>query len=309
MKSIATILAVGYNQPPPGYYPPPMEPAYAPPPPQQYYPQPYAPAPAYPPRRPMKPIGPYLGPMVLAIVGMVLLIIALSTPWYGITSTTKSDYDGDTSTSTTNVDVSFGGMEAHSKGSTDSITWSEYKDLYGGRSNLPNLYTGIQALIIIAMIMMILALVAVILHWAGYVPGLANRTSIFLVVGLILGIVAIVLFAGAHAPAYKADIKDTSGKGPWDSFIGSDTHKDESEYYSYSTSTSWQPSFGWILVIVFVVIAGIAIGLMRRLPPVQSRAPMGYGAAYPPAGPSYGPPPEPPAYNPPPGYNQPPPPY
>lgn len=290
--NLGTVLSVGYYQPPPAYQPPPPAP-YAPPP-QAYY---------TPPPRRMKPFQPYTAVMVLSLIGMILLIISLMTVWYTWSSTTTEDGRS----TTTTMELSFGGGTYSGSDGTKTYSWNEYKNSYGGKSNLPTLYSAVEALLIIALIMAILGFVWVFVHWAGAgSPGVQKALSIFLLVGFILCIVGFLIFTVAQPSAYKADISTTTiiGKGPWESFIGSDSRTTPNYEDGTTTySSSWYPNIGWGMALVAAIFLIIAFVKARRLPmpvpayqqpyPAQPAPGPGY-IEQPPQQPGYAPPPMPP---------------
>jgi len=312
--SINAVMSIGYGQPPGGYVPPQGPPIYAPPP-QPGYPPAYPPQRYYAlPHRPAKPLKSILPLLLVTLISMVLIVVALATPWYTASSKTTGEGSGEFKT-----DFSFGGTysEAKYSGRTETITqsWEKYTDDYkkghdGKSPALPGVYTVAMAMGIIALVMALVAFIMIIVDWVGKSPTkLTKMLPIFILIGAVVGFVAIGYFAAAHPGALKSDNSSTStDPGPDKSFIGSDSRS--------NTTHVWGPGTGWILELfgAILLIIGTVLPYIKkpRQQPAQYPGRVGpYQAAPAPMyqqapQPGYAPPPAPPGYMPPPSPPQPP---
>ena len=319
---VTTFMALGYGQPPGGYAPPQGPPTYGPPaqpgyaqpqyapPPQPAYPPAYPPQQNYPqPFRPTKPLKAILPPLLITLVAMILLVVALATPWYTVSSKSTGETSGEYK-----MDLSFGGTNTETKYSgqtmTQTTSWDKYTDDYkkghdGKSPSLPGVYMAAMALGIIAFVLALVSFILIIVDWVGKLPqNLAKLLPIFILVGAVMGFVAIGYFAAAHTGAITAEMSSSSSDpGPHNSFIGSDTRN--------NSTYSWGPGIGWILEIVgaILLIIGFVLPFINKPRPKPAQYP-GQPGQYQAAPPQmyqqapqqgYAPPPGPPGYMPPPG--------
>jgi hypothetical protein len=255
---------------------------------------------------------------------MVLIIAALATPWYGIYLKSSSG-EG-------KAEYSFGEIRSEGKysGSTYTVTtsWSKYTDDYKKIKNkdpaLPMIYLAAEIFTILAMVMAILGFIVVMLRWLDRGPArLLNSLGVLLLVGAIMGFVAIGVFAGAHTWAMKQDVTSSpTDWGPDHTLIG--THSQNNTDYTWTVTTGW-----FLALIASIIMVIVFVMARKKLQPAATGASFqpapnapglyGYYAQPPPQdqmpGPAYPPPPGPqmpPGYAPPqyppqqPGYGQPP---
>jgi magnesium-transporting ATPase (P-type) len=292
---ISAILSLGYGQPPGGYYPQQGPDAYYQPPAQAYYP-PYPPAYAPAPYRPpFKPIRPFLSMIIISLIAMIFMIASLATPWYGYYSK-SSDYES-------KAEMSFWDVRSESKSHGSSYsqteTWSKYSDDYRQYSHkdpkLPWLYLAVEILMIFGVVMSVLAFVAVVLRWLERGPArLLNNAGLYLILGVIIGIVSMSVFAATHSWAINDDSPSSSDWGPQKSLIG--MHSEN------GVDSSWTVTTGWFLAIIAsIMMMWVFLKMRQKIPPLPS-PPVGYVAQPAPVSLGYyqiPPPPQPPGYYPP----------
>jgi len=326
-RKLSTVLALGYGQPPGGYAPPGQQPQYAPPPAPPMY-APPGPQPQYAPPPQQVHISIKLDrsvilPLIVVIVAMVFFIVACVTPWYTVnskssggaegysyTSEYTSQMDSQGMTSTGKSTSSFGGTSSHS----ETRSWANYTENYKDRNNgaspkLPSLYTADLALSVAALVLAILAMVLLLMKKSQ------KLLAVILVVGGVLGIVAIAILAGLQ-PGYIRDdshYTDIPKDGPASSFMGTNNTGSG----GFTQNYSWGPGIGWYMALVGSIMMFVAVAILfLRKPKQQPVYPQPYPAPaqpyqQPPAGygpPGYQPPPQPPmqqGYAPPPFQQQP----
>jgi hypothetical protein len=259
--------------------------------------------------------------LLVTLISMILLVVALATPWYTVSSKSSGEVSGEYK-----IDFSFGGTYSEAKYSgqtmTQTTSWDKYTDDYkkahdGKSPSTPGVYMVAMALGVIAFVLALISFILIIVDWLGKLPpNLTKLLPIFILIGAVMGFVAIGYFAGVHAGALKSDsFAVSSDAGPDKSFIGSDSRN--------NSTLSWGPGIGWILEIVgaILLIMGMVIPFIKKPrqqpapypgqpgpyqaapPPMYQQAPQpGYAPPPgPPQQPGYAPPPGPPGYMPPPG--------
>jgi LPXTG cell wall anchor motif len=207
-----------------------------------------------------------LGPPFLILIGAVLLIVALVTPWYSIAisvhggdvSPNTQDayfYPGLPSTSGTVREVCSGSQASQCSSQT---SYEDYGDYPQTGSVAEDVYILLIAGIALAVVAVILGLLA---------PGNRRRANLALVIALlalVIGAAASGFFAGALPGAIGNDMHYHSGNGPWSTFFGSNTSTTGNRTNITGTIT-WGPSTGWFLSIgASVVLLGGLVLLARH---------------------------------------------
>ena len=216
--------------------------------------------------------GRILGAIII-LVGAVLLIAALFTPWYeiqlkessgGVSVTgTYHTYPGLPSTNgTVQTTYSCSGLPSGASCPATNTTSYSKADL---NSTGQLAETGYFLLIG----GFILGLIGAILGFASGRRGRRGGGAIALgVVAMILAVAAFGLFAVMLPAAIGNDSPDHQGfNGPWSSFMGSGN----SSYFGLPGGTAtWGPGIGWYLAIgafVVLLVGVIVLGLSRKDPP------------------------------------------
>jgi len=250
-------------------------------------------------------------PLVVVLVAMVFFIVAAVMPWYTVSSKGSGSYGGYSISTEQTTDMDSQGMSTLSK-TTNSITgttsktekksWAQYTEDYK-KSNkdvapkVPTLYTTNLALTAVALVLAIVAMVLLLLKRSP------KLLAIILVIGGVMGIVAIAVMAGLHPQYIRDDSHATSipDDGPGNGFMGSNT----TNVAGFSSNYSWGPGIGWYMALVGSIVMFVAAALLfLRKPKQQPAYPAPYAAPapaqpyqQPPAGygpPGYQPPPAPP---------------
>jgi len=231
--------------------------------PAPYPPQPQVQAPYYyAPRRPV-PWRPIVA-TVLAIVGLVVLLISLASPWYVLKMDmtmdsgyeisgsyhidSKSDFWGTSAT----VSMNMMGMNMSA---TCSTSWDS--DQMKNTTATKGVFKTTQALDALAGVTTMLLLVGSILIIVR--PGLKQIAVIFGLVAVIMCLLGPIYFAASLPAAQKSDQDKamsvagipglgnlTGSDGPWNSFYGSSTPANTSGT-GVDMKMSWGPDSGWYL--------------------------------------------------------------
>lgn len=203
---------------------------------------------------------------VLVLVGMILLIAALFTPWYnykvssGGISESSNWYLGTPSQNGTVQYSCSGGISCPSQ--------TSYKD--DGLNNTGDLSQTTYLLVIGGVA---LGLLGAILGFAGrgnskrLMPALALT-----VIALLLAVAAVGVYAGGLPGAASKDSPGHQGSGPWSTFFGSTTNSTG----GVSLSTTWGPTTGWYLAIgafVLFLIGLMVLAMARKEPSPEPMAP------------------------------------
>jgi len=221
---------------------------------------------------------------IIVLIGAILLIAALLTPWYAFKSSyaggseTQNSYPGMPSTNGT-IQYTCSNLP---RGATCPPQTS-YSSIVPKETNVGNIAeTGFFLLI-----------VGIILGFLATIFGLMSRGNArrstpalaFGIIALLLALLTPVLFAAALPGAISSDISTTyrppNTSGPWSSFIGSSSYTNP---LVGPVSLNWGPAIGWYLAFVAFVILLIGVILLflyRKDPaepaPVAVPAPTGTG--------------------------------
>jgi hypothetical protein len=207
---------------------------------------------------------------VMIVIGAILLITALITPWYAFKtsfyggSTTQSFYPGMPSTNGT-IQYSCSDTPACS-------SQTSYNE-----ARLNNTGTIAETGFFLLTGAIVLGVVAALFGFAS--RGNTRRVRpglVFAVLTLLLAIVAPVLFAVALPGAISNDssnfYRPANTNGPWSSFIGSSSAGSRLG----TISLDWGPAIGWYLSIaafVVVLVGLIVLFLNRKETPEPTPAP------------------------------------
>jgi len=209
----------------------------------------------------------------LVLVGSVLLIATLFSPWYTYTAGVSSVMVGHGSTTFNSYPgwpTENGTIRCSSSG-FENCPYSE-TSYQGAQEN----NTGT-----IAVVGYILLILGFVFGFLGAVLGLASRRDDrrarpALVLGIIAVLVAIlvpVLFWGALPGALSKDIpvsERTTSSGPWSSFYGS---SNSTPFAGVTVNLSWGPAIGWylsFLAFAVLLVGVVLLYLNRRDPPESS---------------------------------------
>jgi hypothetical protein len=163
--------------------------------------------------------------------------------------------DSQGSTTHTSSSSSFGGNSSK----TESRSWANYTEQYkqhydNASPKVPMLYTTNFALSLVAMVLAILAMVLLVLKRSP------KLLAVMLVIGGVLGIVAIGMMAGLHPQYVRDDSHATSipSDGPGHSFMGTNSTSSGGVGYNYS----WGPGIGWYMSLVGSILMFISAALV-----------------------------------------------
>lgn len=209
---------------------------------------------------------------IIILVGAVLLIAALFTPWYSIElkqsspgvsiSGTYHTYPGLPSTNgTVQTSYSCSGLPPGYPCPSGNTTSYQGADL-----NTTGLLAETGFFLLIGGFVLGL-LGAIIGFTSGRTSRRAGPALGLAVVAMILAVLAFSLFAVLLPLAIGDDTPDHQGSGPWSSFIGSGN----ATYYGLPEgSANWGPAIGWYLTIgafVVLLVGVIVLAISRREPP------------------------------------------
>jgi hypothetical protein len=210
----------------------------------------------------------------LAVIGMVLFLMAMGSPWYKVSSESSGEIRGwDTSSITFDGTSTIGIYNMEPFAMIGSQTWSQYIDHYkvehAGRSpSLPTVYAITRILAIIAIVLAIIAVVLVIIGRFGKIPAKMTRmlTAIMLL-GAVVGFVAIGYFAVAHPIALQSDYPESANTpGPVRSFAGNASGD--------VSRSSWGPDIGWMMELVgAILLSAAAVLRLRKGKPLHQEVP------------------------------------
>jgi hypothetical protein len=220
--------------------------------------------------------------IVFAILSIIMMSIALVTPWYEISTEVDSGWEHTRSITT----YYFDGVESD----LEKVSWDDdqLKDL----DAIKGVYSTTQIMVILGLVFGILLLVGAIIAMVGKGNKLA---IIFGLLAFIFCLFAPIIFAGMHPGAWKSDWEDLDweleGPGPWDSFMDEDTLEDPG-YGVREIKTTWGPSTGWYLAFMGIIFAMLGFLLALGLLKAQSKSLATQQAQ--PHAPGYGQQPQPP---------------
>ncbi|HYA70542.1 MAG TPA: hypothetical protein VEH28_04145 [Thermoplasmata archaeon] len=204
---------------------------------------------------------------IVVLIGAILLIVAAFIPWYAWSQ--KATIEGASITGTYNF---YPGLP--SSNGTIQTTYS-CSGLPSGfpcpsgtstsYNNLPANNTGqiAESGFFILIVGFILGFIGAIMGlMSGGNPRRAAPAIALALIAMILGIVAVGMFAGLLPGAVAKDTPGHTGSGPWSTFFGSGN----TTYHGIPASSNWGPAIGWYLTIgAFVVLLiGLLILLMAR---------------------------------------------
>lgn len=217
------------------------------------------------------------------LVGAILMIVALFTPWYmeqisdsGRTITLNS-YPGMPSTNGT-IQYSCSGLPSGYQCPSQTSYSADHLNNTGTIAE-----TGYYLIIL----GFIFGLIGAILGFAsGNKPGRARSGMTMAIVAMVVAIAAVGMFAVALPTAIGQDTPNHTGTGPWSSFYGSGN---ASSYGLPGGTLSWGPATGWYLAIgafVLFLVGMIILARARREPPEPAAtAPAAAAPAAPPPAP------------------------
>ena len=227
---------------------------------------------------------------IIVLVGAILLIAALFTPWYAF----KTSYAGasETQNSYPGIPSTNGTIQYTCSSLPTGVTCppqTSYSSIVPKETNVGNIAETGFFLLIVGIILGFLATIFGVMS-----RGNARRSTPALALGIIallLAIITPVLFAAALPGAISSDISTTyrppNTSGPWSSFIGSSSYTSP---VVGSVSLDWGPGVGWYLAIVAFVILLVGVILLflyRKDPaepaPVAAPAPTGTSTTTPPS--------------------------
>jgi hypothetical protein len=208
---------------------------------------------------------------VIILVGAVLLIAAVFTPWYaeqfsgsGVT-VTQNAYPGLPSSNGT-IQYTCSGLPS----GVSCLSQTSYNTYTA--NNTGNIAEAVY----------FMAIAGFILGFIGAIIGLMSRSNprrtapamALAVVAMILAVAAVGVFAVALPGAIGSDSPNHSGTGPWSSFFGSTN----TGRFDIQGTLTWGPGVGWYLAIgAFVLLlVGVILALRFRrdpLPPVPATTP------------------------------------
>lgn len=241
----------------------------------------------------------------LAIVGGIVLLVAIALPWYAITasgseslgalggsysiSTTENDLPGSSYT----VTASCSGSSTYCSAVSAISETKTYSS--SNATNTGNLYGAIEGLLIGGGILAILGAILAFVG-TGTRSKLMTPALILVVLGLVLGFAAAGYLAADSVSAYKADSHGlpSNGTGPFASFSGSCSEGTSGCFGGFggggNGTATWGPTTGWYLAWVGGVILLISVVLIWRGRSAMgsaapSPAPMATDASTPPEAP------------------------
>jgi len=201
--------------------------------------------------------------MLVVLIGVVLLIVSLFTPWY----TTEASGDGITASMnfypglpTTNGTIQYvcSGTGVPCPSST---SYSDY-----GINNTGRVAETGYFLIIAGIVFGLLAVILALLGRRK--PGRGRAAVAVTIIAVILAIAAPGAFAVELPHAISQDYPGATGTGPWSSFFGSNSTTES----GFTLTSTWGPAIGWYLSIgAFVVLwVGVILLLRQRKEPVET---------------------------------------
>lgn len=219
---------------------------------------------------------------IIVLIGAILLIAALFTPWYAF----KTSFAGgsETQNSYPGMPGTNGTIQYTCSSLPTGVTCpsqTSYSSIVPKETNVGNLAESGFFLLIVGIILGFLATIFGLMSRGNFrrsTPALA-----FGIIALLLAIIAPVLFAAALPGAVSSDISSAyrppNTSGPWSSFIGSSSYTNP---LIGPVSLNWGPAIGWYLAIVafvFLLIGVVLLFLYRKDPaepaPVAAPAPTG----------------------------------
>lgn len=206
----------------------------------------------------------------LILVGAILLIVALLTPWYSLQ--TSASGASETINFYPGLPGSNGTIQYSCSGGVHCPSQTSY-------SNLPANNTGMlaEAGFFILIVGGILGIVAAALGIASAGrPKWGTPVVALAVVALLLAIIAPSLYAAALPSAASKDSPGHSGLGPWSSFMGTNSSTRD----GFTLTMTWGPAIGWYLSFAaFVVLVAGAVLFVRWRRDVASTSTASPGAS------------------------------
>jgi len=194
---------------------------------------------------------------VIILVGAVLLIAALFTPWY------TYEISGHGVSETANLYLGIPSTSGTVQYSCSGVPFCQSQTSYS-QANLNNTGTIAEAAFFLLIGGLVLGIIAAVLGVASQRSSRRAAPAVMLaVVALILVIAAPGLFAAVLPGAFG---NDTPGghpaNGPWNSFFGSSS----TTFFDVTATTTWGPAIGWYLSIVAFVLLLVGAILLARSP-------------------------------------------
>lgn len=202
---------------------------------------------------------------ILLLVGAVLLVAVLVTPWYSYAASVRGLPGGGTRNETTTY---YPGLPSTS----GTIRYSCGGSGFEGSRPCPvqNAYSneGLNNVGIVAETGFFLVIGAAALGFIAAVLGAASRgsprtfrlTLVLDTVALLLAISAPVAFALALPAAIGKDLPSHPANGPWSSFFGSGSNA----IPLLGESARWGPAVGWYLSVIGAVFFLVGLILLAR---------------------------------------------
>lgn len=209
---------------------------------------------------------------VLVLVGAVLLIAALFSPWYTYEATVSTPLESGSSTIN-----SFPGLPAQNGtvqcSASGSVRCPYSQTSYQG-AHENNTAAIAEAGYLLLIIGFVLGFVGGILGMASRADSKRARPALTLaIIALLVALLTPLLFFGAVPGALSKDIPSaerTTQSGPWSSFYGSST---SSPFAGLTVKLTWGPALGWYVSFVAFVILLVGVAFLfrnRRDPPEPS---------------------------------------
>jgi hypothetical protein len=206
--------------------------------------------------------------VVIILVGAVLLIAALFTPWYSY------EISGHSASETANFYLGVPSTSGTIQYSCSGISFCQTQTSYS-QKDLNNSGMIAEAAFFLLIGGLVLGIIAGLVGMAY--RGSSRRTTFAIalaLVALILAVSAPGLFAAALPGAISSDhnLGSPGGNGPWNSFYGSSS----TTFLGVSATTTWGPALGWylsIVAVVFLLVGAILLFRARRESPAPTTVP------------------------------------
>ena len=212
--------------------------------------------------------------LMFAVIGIVLLMVSLMLPWWGV------HYERDSESKGGNNDYhseSGGGISV-----TSGLAYGVGRtSLYSGSFSTPIVFGVTAMFLILALIFSSLMITAILLSWFGKLRK-AKLPMIFGILAIIFCLLAPIVFMAALPSAMKTDAeKNAENSGgdyeapdhddPTKSFFGNYEDTEEDEYDIDKTKQNWGGDIGWILSFVSFAMLLISVVMViprrRKIPP------------------------------------------
>jgi hypothetical protein len=192
---------------------------------------------------------------VMLLIGAILLIVALFTPWY-----TYGASGGGVSENT-NFYPGFAGQNGTVQFTCSGTPSCPAQTSYSNEhlNNTAQIAETGFSLLIVGFIVGLLA--AVLGLMSGRKPGHAGKARLLGILALIIALITPIIFLAALPGAIAKDTPNhPAGSGPWSSFFGSNS----TSYPGGTESITWGAGVGWYLAFVAFVLFLLGIILLSR---------------------------------------------